>query len=310
MEKKTFISNNPTGSQPVVTDFTIESNKAQYILLGDTTLEKVDTPDYTGDGNCVVYKHNDNEDKDEKIVVWSQAEYDFLEKQYDKNYTVHPSLWNNGRNNHLNGVFRVHDEMPIFQVRGYDMANISFVYTGKSWLIFDIMQPCNDRYSETPEKEYDKIGYDKTFYKYQYCETLYECYKYLAGNYVPDSRTQFVKFCIDLAEPYVNRFRRKPGERPDGTAPKGEGKGAEYYPFDKDDLNTWKKYCLEVFGKANRDDNIWQIYNENIRFCGNGDTSNENLGIGQDGEFYGSELLHFLYLCYRFLYVINNKQNQ
>lgn len=111
MEEKTFISNNLTGSQPVATDFTIESNKAQYILLGDTTLEKVDTPDYTGDENCVVYKYNDNEDKDEKVVVWSQAEYDFLEKLYDGNYTVHPSLWNNGRNNHLNGVFRVHDEM-------------------------------------------------------------------------------------------------------------------------------------------------------------------------------------------------------
>lgn len=138
MEKKTFISNNSTGSQPVATAFTAESNKAQYILLGDTTLEKVNTPDYTGDGNCVVYKYNDNEDKVGK-VVWSQAEYDFLEKQYDGNYTVHPSLWNNGRNNHLNGVFRVHDEMPIFQVRGYDMANISFVYTGKSWLIFDTL---------------------------------------------------------------------------------------------------------------------------------------------------------------------------
>lgn len=947
MEEKTFISNNLTGSQPVATDFTIESNKAQYILLGDTTLEKVDTPDYTGDENCVVYKYNDNEDKDEKVVVWSQAEYDFLEKLYDGNYTVHPSLWNNGRNNHLNGVFRVHDEMSIFQVRGYDMANISFVYTGKSWLIFDtlmsgectqaavdlfndyldkkyknnyvkvgkgtieavivshshidhygglqtlkdinggeliiyapkgfeqhavsenlyagvamgrrasyqygtrlqagccgrisigigqgqstgtvgylrptyevdeefmnrdnndfygvketgrrylvfgnvrlyfqltpgteapaemnnylefyaseadadlesigatpdysalwmaencngtlhnlytlrgaqvrdakawsdfliqtlslwpdaevvfqahnwprvnavnkenavneylfrtaaykylndqcllymnqgfkpdeiaekvrlpkplectpylrpyygtlkhnaravyqrylgwydanpvhldplpekeraekyvrfmqkaggnikgeidteynrgnyrfvadichqlllgkaeekdvntycsylagslrqlgymaesgiwrnsylsgayelengapipaetkpsgqplelpdssmmrnmsyemlldylgivldtdkasalgaealwiqkskpamtgfylgitsessdtqwfhvsvkygvllyhkvsdkdisssvkvtltsenlyslianignnanikkivggltgdnlaisllqhifcymvninryatfdIMQPCNDRYyqwveecakmleesydkikaisfdtplslsendkirwnntgrklvdagiiddlyffSETPAKEYDKIGYDKTFYKYQYCETLYECYKYLAGNYVPDSRTQFVKFCIDMTEPYVNRFRRKPDEKPDGTAPKGEGKGAEYYPFDKDDLNAWKKYCLVVFGDMHTDEDIRYIYNENIRFCGNGNTSNKNLGIGEDGEFYGSELLHFLYLCYRFLYDYKHK---
>ena len=160
MEEKTFISNNLTGSQPVATDFTIESNKAQYILLGDTTLEKVDTPDYTGDKNCVVYKYNDNEDKDEKVVVWSQAEYDFLEKQYDGNYTVHPSLWNNGRNNHLNGVFRVHDEMSIFQVRGYDMANISFVYTGKSWLIFDTLmsgectQAAVDLFNDYLDKKY------------------------------------------------------------------------------------------------------------------------------------------------------------
>lgn len=160
MEEKTFISNNLTGSQPVATDFTIESNKAQYILLGDTTLEKVDTPDYTGDENCVVYKYNDNEDKDEKVVVWSQAEYDFLEKLYDGNYTVHPSLWNNGRNNHLNGVFRVHDEMSIFQVRGYDMANISFVYTGKSWLIFDTLmsgectQAAVDLFNDYLDKKY------------------------------------------------------------------------------------------------------------------------------------------------------------
>lgn len=166
MEEKTFISNNPTGSQPEATAFTAESNKAQYILLGDTTLEKVDTPDYTGDGNCVVHKHNDNDDKDEKVVVWSQDEYNFLEKQYDGNYTVHPSLWNNGRNNHLNGVFRVHREMPIFQVRGYDMANISFVYTGKSWLIFDTLmsgectQAAVDLFNDYLDKKY-KNNYAK-----------------------------------------------------------------------------------------------------------------------------------------------------
>ena len=102
-------------------------------------------------------------------------------------------------------------------------------------------------------------------------------------------------------------IRRKPGERPDGATPKGEGRGAEYYPFDEDDLNTWKKYCLQVFGCMDTNKDIRYIYNENIRFCGNGDTSNENPGIGQDGEFYGSELLHFLYLCYRFLYDYKHK---
>ncbi len=34
MEEKTFISNNPTGSQPVATDFTIESNKAHIYPAG------------------------------------------------------------------------------------------------------------------------------------------------------------------------------------------------------------------------------------------------------------------------------------
>lgn len=161
-------------------------------------------------------------------------------------------------------------------------------------------------FSETPETEYKGIGFDGTFYKYQYCETLYECYKYLTGNYVPDSKTQFVKFCIDMTEPYVNRFRRKPGEKPDGTAPKGEGRGADFYPFDKDDMKAWKEYCLVVFNSHETSQDVRHIYYENIRFSGNGFIDKDNLGIGEDGEFYGSELLHFLYRSYRFLYINNN----
>lgn len=155
-------------------------------------------------------------------------------------------------------------------------------------------------FSETPDTEYKGIGFDRTFYKYQYCETLYECYKYLAGNYVPDSKTQFVKFCIDMTEPYVNRFRRKPGEVPTGSM------GADFYPFDKDDRYAWNAYCKPIFKDTLTDSDVRDIYLENIKFWQAGADQPNNSGIGEDGQFFGSELLHFLYRSYRFLYINNN----
>lgn len=69
--------------------------------------------------------------------VWSQNAYSFLDKAYapDASYDanghlrVHPTLWNNGTNNLLSGVFEVIPDL-IYQVRGYDMANITFVRSG------------------------------------------------------------------------------------------------------------------------------------------------------------------------------------
>lgn len=69
--------------------------------------------------------------------VWSQEAYSFLKDAYtpDASYDsnghlrIHPTLWNNGTNNLLSGVFEVIPEI-IYQVRGYDMANITFVRSG------------------------------------------------------------------------------------------------------------------------------------------------------------------------------------
>ena len=66
--------------------------------------------------------------------VWSQKNYKFLEKAYspedskdaNNHLCVHPNLWENGASNHLSGVFEVLKD-KIYQVRGYDMSNITFV---------------------------------------------------------------------------------------------------------------------------------------------------------------------------------------
>lgn len=75
-------------------------------------------------------------EKDGKII-WSQENYRFLENNtYPP--TVNPSLWCNGKNNHISGLFKVTEE--IYQVRGFDIANLTMVLTPqKTWIILDTL---------------------------------------------------------------------------------------------------------------------------------------------------------------------------
>ena len=91
--------------------------------------------------------------------VWSQQNYKFLENAYAPNDTddannhlcVHPNLWENGASNHLSGVFEVLKD-KIYQVRGYDMSNITFVRSNPSgsdaprWFVMDTLMSneCTD----------------------------------------------------------------------------------------------------------------------------------------------------------------------
>jgi len=68
-------------------------------------------------------------------VIWSQKAYDFLDGQEKAPDTVNPSLWENVKNNHVCGLFGVTD--GIYQVRGFDMANITFIEGKTGWIIFD-----------------------------------------------------------------------------------------------------------------------------------------------------------------------------
>ncbi len=57
-------------------------------------------------------------------VVWSQRPYAFLDAA-EPAPTVHPALWRQARLNRIHGLFQVTPR--IFQVRGYDIANITFI---------------------------------------------------------------------------------------------------------------------------------------------------------------------------------------
>ncbi|MDA0155717.1 MBL fold metallo-hydrolase [Vibrio sp. Makdt] len=69
-------------------------------------------------------------------VVWdleSYKKYISLDKAAPD--SVNPSLWRNAQLNMINGLFKVTD--GIYQVRGYDLSNITFIEGKKGWIVFD-----------------------------------------------------------------------------------------------------------------------------------------------------------------------------
>ncbi len=68
-------------------------------------------------------------------VAWDMGSYDFLltDKQYD---SINPSLQ---RQAVLNMAYGLYEVVPgkIYQVRGYDLANITFVKGDTGWIVFD-----------------------------------------------------------------------------------------------------------------------------------------------------------------------------
>ncbi len=70
--------------------------------------------------------------------VWSMADFKFVNDGGEAPSTVNPSLWRNTQCNVQTGLFSVCE--GIYQVRGYDMANMTFIKTKNGgWLLFDVL---------------------------------------------------------------------------------------------------------------------------------------------------------------------------
>lgn len=67
--------------------------------------------------------------------VWDLSAFDFLKGVRPS--TVNPSLWRQGQLLALHGLFQVHER--IWQVRGFDLANITFVRGDTGWVIIDTL---------------------------------------------------------------------------------------------------------------------------------------------------------------------------
>ncbi|MBQ4681326.1 alkyl/aryl-sulfatase [Aeromonas dhakensis] len=113
-------------------EFTIQAN--QNVLH---TLPFNDKQDFEDARRGFIAKPDTLTIKDEQgNVVWDLEQY----KTYiglDKTApdTVNPSLWRNAQLNMEYGLFKVTDK--IYQIRGFDLSNITFIQGDKGWIVFD-----------------------------------------------------------------------------------------------------------------------------------------------------------------------------
>lgn len=134
------------------------------------------------------------------------------------------------------------------------------------------------------------VGLDGKFNKFEYCNIMYQLYKYLYDSTkqnlysVRQEDIVFVENMTYMLDRYVS-----------STEKHIEGRKTtdnSVMDLEPQDMAEWK--------------NIYYPYLSKSRLVRDGsffgdDLKTPNLGIGADGAFSGRELLHFLFECYRFL---------
>jgi alkyl sulfatase BDS1-like metallo-beta-lactamase superfamily hydrolase len=84
-------------------------------------------------------------------VIWDMEQYKaYIGDDKPAPDSVNPSLWRNAQLNMKYGLFRVTDR--VYQVRGYDLSNISFIQGDTGWIVFDPLVS-----AETAKAAYDLV---------------------------------------------------------------------------------------------------------------------------------------------------------
>ena len=86
-------------------------------------------------------------------TVVNRNNYGFLERGNPAPDTVNPSLWRHAQLNHIHGLFEVRPD--VYQVRGYDISNITFIKGETGWIVIDPLttaQTAQDSYALVTEK--------------------------------------------------------------------------------------------------------------------------------------------------------------
>jgi alkyl sulfatase BDS1-like metallo-beta-lactamase superfamily hydrolase len=121
----------PKGKPPSAT--TVEKIKA---LRGELPFE--DTRDFEESrrGLIATPDYRQIMSEDGKTVVWNIGDYDWLLEEGQDFDSIHPSLQRQAILNMNYGLYEIVPD-AIYQVRGFDLANISFVKGETGWIILD-----------------------------------------------------------------------------------------------------------------------------------------------------------------------------
>ena len=100
--------------------------------------------------------------------AWNLQSYGDLNQNAPE--TVNPSLWRNTQLNAKAGLFEVCD--GIYQVRGFDMANTTFIRTDHGWIVFDVLM-CKENMKaakELMESRFDSLDIKAVLYSHSHVD--------------------------------------------------------------------------------------------------------------------------------------------
>lgn len=114
------------------TDHTINA-QAQILK----TLPFNDQQDFSDAQKGLIYREPSVIIKNEDRIVWELDSYKrFIKPDTVAPDTVNPSLWRMSQLNLYDGLYEV--TKGIYQVRGYDLSNITFIRGETGWIVFDV----------------------------------------------------------------------------------------------------------------------------------------------------------------------------
>ena len=144
---------------------TAQANQTWYSLLnfGDKREKECALRGLIESPDGLVIKRDDGE------VAWNLENFDFV-KDKEAPDTVNPSLWRHTQFNAYAGLFEVCDGK--YQVRGYDMANATFIKTDHGWIIFDVLM-CKENMEAAMilmEKHFGKLNIKAILYSHSHID--------------------------------------------------------------------------------------------------------------------------------------------
>ncbi len=109
---------------------TIQKNKSIY-----KELSFEDNQDYLDANRGFIAKSSEMRvrHKNTQRMVWDLPAYEFIKG--DAPHSVNPSLWRQEKLNNIHGLFEVSD--GVFQVRGYDLSNMTIIKGETGWIVID-----------------------------------------------------------------------------------------------------------------------------------------------------------------------------
>ena len=154
------------GGVKEATEYTKQANAAWYDTLDfDDESEKknalrglIEAPE-----SLVIYDENGKE-------VWNVDAYSFMDELETIPDSINPSLWRNTLYNSYAGLFEVCD--GIYQVRGYDMANATFIRTDNGWIVFDVLM-CSEDMEQAKalmEKHFGELDIKAVLYSHSHVD--------------------------------------------------------------------------------------------------------------------------------------------